>query len=90
MRKEFSPGSRVILLSFNGTTIRQPDVDACDNYWLLIGKEGVIVANDPPRGIEEDRLLIQFSVDVGSMGLACHNEIANSLWLKRSDLALLA
>jgi hypothetical protein len=81
-------GDHVILRSFNGLKIAPVDEtqDNYNNYWLLIGEGGLVVKDTPCNGIDSDRVLVRFHVDVGSLGLHCHNEIENALWIRRNDL----
>jgi hypothetical protein len=61
------------------------DVDPQENYWLLIGKTGRVVAQKNER----QRLLIRFDVSICSMGLHCHNPTENTLLILESDLKFL-
>jgi hypothetical protein len=78
-------GKRVRLVTFNGTKVPEGDCDPSENYWKLIGAEGVII-EDRTSGSGEGRLLVQFAESVSALGLHCHNEVANSLWIRQSDL----
>lgn len=53
-----------------------------ENYWLLIGQAGNIVA--PPN--ERNRVLVKFERQVSSFGLHCHNDVSNSLLILQTDL----
>lgn len=75
-------GERVILRSFNGTAIPPQDCKPGENYWLLIGSAGKIVSHRS----DGQRMVVEFETSVHSFGLHCHNEIANSLIIKTSDL----
>ncbi len=77
--------SRVEIKSFNGVVRGASDVDPRENYWLLIGKTGRVVAQKNER----QRLLIHFDVLISSMGLHCHNPIENTLFIFESDLKFL-
>jgi acetylornithine/N-succinyldiaminopimelate aminotransferase len=77
-----SKRTKVRLKSFNGTAIGPPEQRPSENYWLLIGEEGVVVE---PKN-EKSRLLIQFSVPLGSLGLHNHNPVPNTLFILESDL----
>lgn len=78
-------GSRVRLISFNGTLAATEACDPKENYWLLIGEHSVVVAEINPR----NRLLIQFDASIAQLGLHCHNRIQNSLYIQPTDLVLL-
>jgi len=78
-------GSKVRLKSFNGTLSSTDDCDPSENYWLLIGKTGVIVETINQR----NRLLIQFDIAVKKLGLHCHNRVENSLYILQDDLVLI-
>ncbi len=73
---------KVYLKSFNGTLTAPKGTNPEENYWLLIGHHGEIVAPKNARG----RVLVKFDVPVKSLGLECHNEIENSLYLLEFDL----
>lgn len=83
-----SMGARVILRSFNGTKYApsDPERDEVNNYWLLVDHCGLVVKDEPSKYIDPDRVLVKFDMDVLSLGLHCHNEIPNSLWICRDDL----
>lgn len=74
--------ARVRVKSFNGTVFGPPDLTPSENYWLLIGREGVVIA---PKN-ERDRVLVEFSESITALGLHCHNSIPNTLFLLESDL----
>jgi acetylornithine/N-succinyldiaminopimelate aminotransferase len=76
---------RVEIKSFNGTLHGSGVVDPQENYWLLIGKTGRIVAQKNER----QRLLIHFDVSICSIGLHCHNPVENTLFILESDLKFL-
>ena len=82
----FRVGDRVILLSFNGATEAPRDIGEQNNYWRLIGGSGVVVDADPPDFIEGQRVLVRFAINVESLGLHCHNEVENALWIRQDDL----
>ena len=77
--------ARVRVKSFNGTALGPPDLKPSENYWLLIGKEGVVIAPKNDRNC----MLVEFSESVTSLGLHCHNPIPNTLFLLESDLVFL-
>lgn len=79
---------RVVLRTFNGATRAPENEDPACNYWSLVGSSGTVVKTVPGDGIDDDRVLVQFDLDVEKMGLHCHNEIYNSLWIKRGDLVV--
>lgn len=80
-------GQKFKLNTFNGTTTTAAGCNQSENYWKLIGTTGTLVnfaheLNFP----NEDRVLIQFNIDVSAYGLECHNDMPNSLWILSSDL----
>ena len=86
-------GNKVVLKTFNLTI--KPDEDICDeeNYWILIGKVGSIIQSPVEEGLyasfsKDKRLLVRFDDDLSKLGLSCHNEIENSLWILEEDLIL--
>jgi hypothetical protein len=78
----FSLGQKVRLKSFNGTAVAPEACKPKENYWALIGQAGEVVA---PKN-ERQRLLVKFVVSVAALGLYCHNEVENSLFILESDL----
>lgn len=82
-------GDSVRLISFNGETCAPSNVHPPENYWLLFGQEAEIVALSTGRA-HAGRVLVKFVVSVSELGLHCHNEIPNSLWILQTDLASLA
>ncbi|MEO9965474.1 MAG: hypothetical protein ABJF11_06790 [Reichenbachiella sp.] len=81
-------GQKFELKTFNGKTTANKDCCKNENYWQLISTTGTLVnfaheLNFP----NENRVLIQFDVDVKAKGLECHNEIPNALWILTSDLS---
>ena len=84
-------GTKVKLKSFNGTMKPEKDCSPSENYWILIGCKGEIVQDpkqkDPYANFSNKlRLLVKFENNVVSLGLECHNNIENSLWILESDL----
>jgi hypothetical protein len=76
-------GQKALLRSFNGTNIAPADCAPEENYWTLIGRAAEVVALKNDR----HRVLVKFDVSVRSLGLHCHNEVENGLWILESDLA---
>lgn len=91
LSKGFSVGERVRLRSFRGTALSPIDIRKDNNYWLLIGITGTVVDTDDVskvgRHVDGPRLLVLFDRDVAELGLHCHNEAPNTLWIFASDLA---
>ena len=75
-------GSRIRLATFNGDSKSPDDCVQSENYWLLIGKTGIIVKSEN----NNSRVLVQFDEQVSSLDLHCHNKISNSLLIKITDL----
>ena len=82
--------ARVVLKTFLGTSRPTSAQRPRDDYWRLIGFAGMVVDDDDghvggrhPRG---RRVLVRFDVDVGALGLECHNAVPNALWLFTDDL----
>lgn len=94
MRKLIKIGNRVILKSFNGTTVPDGNTPPHEDYWKLIDSIGTVV-QDPKRDEsyinlhKEKRVLVKFDQIVKSFGLECHNSIENSLWINVNDLDIL-
>ena len=74
---------RVRLKSFNGSATPPENCIPEENYWLLIGQVGEVIA---PIN-ERSRVLVKFDRPVSAFGLYCHNEVENSLFILESDLA---
>ena len=85
----FETGIRVELVSFNGELEAAANVDKNENYWLLIGSRGKIVDDLAKAGIQKDRVLVRFDVSIAQLGLESHNEVPNTLWIRRTDLSIL-
>lgn len=73
---------RVRLKTFNGTAAPPANCRASENYWLLIGEAGEVIA---PAN-EGLRVLVRFDRPVAALGLACHNAVPDSLLILASDL----
>lgn len=74
--------SRVVLRSFNGATSTPSACRPNENYWLLIGQRGTVIETINANG----RVLVQFERMISERGLACHNPVANSLFILETDL----
>ena len=74
------PGKKVAVKSFNGSKAAPTDVNAAENYWLLVGAKAVVVTTTD----DNRRALIKFECDLRALGLVCDNE--NALWILISDL----
>lgn len=92
MKQMFKLGSRVKLISFYGTEVSSESVAPNENFWKLVGEQGVVVDENlkahiafPGKG---KRALVKFDQSLDELGLLNHNEIPNSLWIFISDLAL--
>lgn len=57
-----------------------------NNYWKLIGENGIVI--DEILN-ENGRILILFNNDLDRFGVANHNPIKNSLWIKVEDLEII-
>ena len=91
MSKDFLVGERVRLKSFRGTTHAPVDTRQVDDYWLLVGLLGTVVDTDDVAKIGRhsggSRVLVKFDCQVTDLGLHCHNEVPNAIWVFASDLA---
>lgn len=80
-------GQKYELISFNGTTEPSQDCEAHENYWALIGQKGTLIHfADELNFSNKNRVLIQFEQSIEAQGLICHNTVANSLWILKTDL----
>jgi hypothetical protein len=80
---------RVMLKTFNGCLSGYGKKN--DNYYRLIGEKGTILQSPSEKSIfasfsDEKKVLVRFDVDVLDLGLSCHNEVKNSLWILVNDL----
>jgi hypothetical protein len=81
--QHLKPGKKVALKSFNGSLIADQTVKPQENYWKLIGSKAVVSQLSTDNN---NRVLVTFEYDLSILGLACHNEIPNSLWILIDDL----
>jgi hypothetical protein len=94
MKTKLEIGNRVLLKSFNGTTVPEENTRSDENYWKLISSTGTVVQDPTQKGIyakysKERRVLVQFDQSVKSINLECHNNVENSLWIRVEDLEIL-
>jgi hypothetical protein len=88
-------GRKVILITFNGRTHPDGQVDSCENYWELVGETGTVQQDPQGSSVyasfsKEPRVLVRFDKDIASTyGLIAHNAIENSLWILVSDLEII-
>lgn len=85
---QFSFGDKVILKTFNGTATSLAETKPTEDYWKLIGTQGVVQQTWEQANFDmkQPRFLVKFDTDVNRLGLDCHNEIPNSLWILGSDI----
>ena len=85
-------GNLVKLVTFDETLAAPNDAWPHDNYWRLIGEHGQIVSTEEPIHLKKlpgsPRVLVEFQTNISDLSLACHNEIANALWLRKVDLTV--
>ena len=85
--------SIVILNTFQGLTKAPENISEDENYWKLIGAKGKVISENqkihPAYPEKGKRALVQFNEDINALGLSCHNEVSNSLWVFVTDLKLL-
>ncbi|RYZ79351.1 MAG: hypothetical protein EOO68_38990 [Moraxellaceae bacterium] len=77
------PGKKVALKSFNGSVVAPPSINPQENYWKLIGSKAVVSQLSADKN---NRVLVTFERDLASLGLICHNETPNALWIPIGDL----
>jgi len=75
----------VRLKSFLGTLTSSEKVNENENYWKLIGETGKVIKDEH---IINGSVLVLFKNNLNDFNLENHNQIKNSLWLKKSDLEL--
>lgn len=80
-------GKHFILKTFNGTSTPQEECDEKENYWKLVNETGTVVNFASELGFpDEKRVLFQFDIVLEELGLECHNEMPNALWILKTDL----
>tara|TARA_R110001592_G_scaffold9723_3_gene51442 strand:+ start:930 stop:1190 length:261 start_codon:yes stop_codon:yes gene_type:complete len=80
-------GQRIRLVSFNGTVNPDSNIDERENFWKLLNEIGTIIYLAHEKKFpNSNRVLIKFDSDLKSLGLECHNDEPNSLWILKSDL----
>ncbi len=82
-------GTQVRLKTFHRSEKPPEDVRKEENYWKLIGVNGVVMKKGTTHPAFLDmgvRVLVQFAEDIVKYGVACHNEQPNALWLFVADL----
>nr|WP_225777271.1 hypothetical protein [Pseudomonas sp. Marseille-Q3773] len=86
-------GKKVKLCTFSGTSISDKSVRPTENYWKLIGQTGTVIAQEGQSSLPKHKLgtrvLVEFSTTVTELGLSCHNEVPNSLWIFVTDLIII-
>jgi hypothetical protein len=89
VRDKRSVGQKIMIKSFNGSFSGPEDVKQNENYWILIGRYGIVVQTIADVGVAKDRVLVKLNNNVKALGLECHNKIENSLWIRLSELEFL-
>ena len=88
--KHLHKNSQVLVQSFLGLTTSPEDTKDIDNYWKLIGRKGLVLMSEREGGMSRhvrgERVLVKFLDDVKALGLSCHNDVENSLWMFVVDL----
>lgn len=79
-------GSRVRLVTFQGSPAPTEPPRADEDYWRLIGTCGTVVDDRTPTWSQAPRCLVQFDDPPSRHGLACHNPVPDALWIALSDL----
>lgn len=77
--------SPVKLRTFLGTLTPLKKIEESENYWKLIGETGKVISDTE---FNDGRVLVLFDTNLNELGVENHNPIANSLWIKKSDLEL--
>jgi hypothetical protein len=73
------------LKSFLGTLKPEKNILDFNNYWKLIGEKGKVI--DEIEN-ESGRILILFDKNLDEFKVENHNQIKNSLWIKKTDLEI--
>lgn len=74
------------LKTFSGTTSPKKAIPSTENYWSLIGENGVVIEEN--NDYFPHRVLVQFEPNLDDLDLIHHNPIKNTLWILISDLEL--
>ena len=77
--------TKVILKSFSERKSPKAETHPENNYWKLIGENGTVI--DEIKN-DSGRILILFDNDLDHFGVANHNPIKNSFWIKIEDLEI--
>jgi acetylornithine/N-succinyldiaminopimelate aminotransferase len=91
--ENLSVGVNVVLASFLGSQVALENTRANENFWILIGISGQIIADSNPSKLKHKaktakRVLVKFFVNLDERGLVNHNQIKDSLWILKSDLRI--
>ena len=78
--------TEVKLKSFLGTLSPKTKIHLENNYWKLIGENAIVI--DEIKN-DNGRILILFENNLDQFGVANHNPIKNSLWIKVDDLEII-
>lgn len=77
----------VKMTSFLGTLNPKKNVFERENYWKLIGEQGKVI----DAVVNHDgRVLVLFDSDLDEFEVENHNPIKNSLWIRITDLEIVA
>jgi hypothetical protein len=72
----------VKLKTFIGKISSEEDKNTADDYWKLIGLNGIIIEED------DDKVLVKFEKNLDDYNVANHNPIKNTLWIHKYDLEI--
>jgi len=73
----------VKLKTFLGKTSSKEDKNTTNDYWKLIGLNGIVVDEDGGG-----KVLVKFEKDLDNYNVANHNSIKNTLWINKYDLEI--
>ncbi len=90
---EIKTSSRVKLISYEGVIDPPTPGEPDQNYWRLLGWEGVVIkdpftcAKYPDKALgTERRVLVKFDLLMSSLNLLSSDAAENSLWVAVTDL----
>ncbi|MGF1788858.1 hypothetical protein L4D00_24000 [Photobacterium swingsii] len=81
---------KVRVISFHGLKKEKTHKEELGVYWNLIDLSGMVVSPNPrlhPAYPERgSQVLVRFDIQLALIGIDCHNDVSNSLWLFKTDL----
>lgn len=83
---QFTKDTPVKLISFLRKLNAPRNTEARENYWKLIGQQGIVMDEVE---MNNGRVLVLFEANLDDFGLENHNPLKNSIWIKKTDLEVI-